>query len=249
MRVTDHLAVVASLQFGLSGPCDCHVYALRGDDGIVLLDAGAGNPVEPLLANVEKDFPGVRVAAVLVTHAHLDHSGGAGMIREKFGCRVIAPEMCRAILESGDEEASGLRRAREQGVYPPDFRLRACPVDQGVHDRETFSVAGIEFTAVHVRGHSRDSFCYYTRKMGNTWLFAGDVVFYGGVLGVINAEGSGLEGYRSDLPKLGGLGIEGLFPGHGLFTLHGGQRHIDCALEQLQKGFIGRQIGQGDLIF
>jgi glyoxylase-like metal-dependent hydrolase (beta-lactamase superfamily II) len=80
-------------------------------------------------------------------------------------------------------------------------------------------------------------------------MFAGDVVFYGGILGVINVDGSGMEGYRADLSKLNGLGVEGFFPGHGIFTLHGGQRHIDKAIEQMANGFMPRQIGQGDAIF
>ena len=214
-----------------------------------MLDAGAGNPVEPLFANLAKEFPGREVTTLILTHAHLDHCGGAGKVREKYGCEVVAPESCRAVLEAGDEEASGLRRARAQGTYPPSFRMNPCHVDRGVSDRDDFVADGIKFTAIHVRGHSRDAFCYYTRMNGEPWLFSGDVVFYGGVLGVINAEGSGMEGYRSDLPKLGGLGVEGLFPGHGLFTLCGGQRHIDRGIEELGKGFMGRQIGQGDLIF
>jgi len=58
-----------------------------------------------------------------------------------------------------------------------------------------------------------------------------------------------MEGYRSDIGKLAGLGVDGLFPGHGMFTLSGGQRHLDVAIEQVQKGFLTRQIGQGDAIF
>lgn len=249
MRIAHGLSLVASLQFGLGGPLDCHVYALRGEKGLVLVDAGAGHPVEPLLGNVEKEFPGETVAALLLTHAHLDHCGGASQIREAYGCKVIAPAVCRWVLESGNEAEIGLRRAREHGIYPVDYRLRPCPVDQGVSDQETFMAAGIQFTALHVRGHSQDSFCYYTQIGSEKWLFAGDVVFYGGVLGVINADGSGMEGYRKDLPKLGGLEIDGLFPGHGIFTLRGGQRHIDCAIRRLEEGFLGRQIGQGDLLF
>jgi hypothetical protein len=40
-----------------------------------------------------------------------------------------------------------------------------------------------------------------------------------------------------------------MFPGRGLFTLRDGQRHIDCAIEQLGRNFLPRQIGQGDVIF
>jgi hydroxyacylglutathione hydrolase len=249
MRIGDALAVVASLQFGLSGPLDCHVYALRGTSGIVLIDAGAGTHNDQLLQNLSIDFSSSSVAALLITHCHMDHCGGAAEIRDRTGCKTVAPELCRETLQTADEGASGLRVAREQGIYPPELRLRPCPVDVTVTDGETFTVAGIEFTALHVRGHSSDAHCYLTRYQGRGWLFTGDVVFYGGVLGVINAEGSGMEGYRADIGKLAGLNVDGLFPGHGLFTLSGGQRHLDCAIEQTRKGFVGRQIGQGDLIF
>ena len=37
MRITESLAVVGSLQFGLSGPFDRGVYALRGPEGIVII--------------------------------------------------------------------------------------------------------------------------------------------------------------------------------------------------------------------
>ena len=243
------MALVASLQFGISGPLDCHVYALLGPSGVVLIDAGAGTHTELILRTVAADFAGTTVAALVLTHAHMDHFGGAAEIRKLTGCQVIAPTLCASTLERGDEEACGLRSAREQGVYPSDFQLQPCPVDRTVEDGEKFGAAGIEFTAIHVRGHSKDAHCFLTQSKKATWLFTGDVVFYGGVLGVINAEGSGMEGYRADLRKLGGLGVDGLFPGHGLFTFSGGQRHLDCAIEQTAKGFVGRQIGQGDLIF
>jgi len=249
MRIQESLALVASLHFGISGPLDCHVYAVRGPSETVLVDAGPGADTEQLLRNVAADLPGSRVTAVLITHSHVDHCGGAGALRNLTGCAVIAPEASRDIVESGDEETCGLRRAREQGVYPPEFRLRPCPVDTVVRDGDRFSAAGVEFTAIQVRGHSGDSFCYLTTTCGRTWLFTGDAAFYGGVLGVINADGSGMEGYRADLPKLGGLGVQRLFPGHGLFKLCGGQRHLDCAIEQVRKGFLGWQIGQGDLLF
>lgn len=58
-----------------------------------------------------------------------------------------------------------------------------------------------------------------------------------------------MQGYHADLSKLANLEIDALLPGHGIFTLSGGQRHIDLALEQLNKGLIPRQIGQFDLIF
>jgi hydroxyacylglutathione hydrolase len=162
---------------------------------------------------------------------------------------VLVPGLSAVAVESADEEATGLALARAAGVYPPDFRLRPCHVDQSFRDGECFEAGGIRFRAIHVRGHSPDAFCLLTRVGRGNWLFSGDVIFYGGILGVINAAGSDRAGYRADLHKLGGLEIEGLFPGHGLFTLRSGQAHIDCAILQAKQGFLSRQIGQGDLIF
>jgi len=202
MRISPGLALIAGSQFGLAGPLDCSVYALRGPDGMVMIDSGAGTHTAMLLANLREDLGDVPLRAVVLTHCHPDHAAGAALVQKQTGCRVLAPELSAAIVEAADEEASGLAFARAAGVYPADFRLTPCHVDQPFLDGDCF-----------------------------------------------NAAGSDMAGYRADLHKLGGLEIEGLFPGHGLFTLRGGQAHIDCAIQQAQQGFLARQIGQGDLIF
>lgn len=249
MRLTESLAVIGSLQFGISGPFDCSVYALQGPAGVVLIDSGAGTHTERLLENLARDLGRDAVKAVIVTHCHPDHCAGAAPLVAATGCRVMAPEMTADALERGDEDALALSEARDGGVYPKDFRILPCPVAHRLSDDEPFEAAGLEFVPMHVRGHSNDSFVIRTAIDGAACLFSGDAVFYGGVLGVINAAGSGMDGYRRDLPKLTGLGVDGLFPGHGLFTLRGGQRHLDAALAQARGGFLPRQIGQGDLIF
>jgi len=248
VRLTPSLALIGSLQFGISGPFDSHVYALRGPSGIVLVDAGAGTHTVQLLQNLRSDLGSDAVKALILTHCHLDHCGGAAGLRKSTGCQVIAPQLSRSVLETGDEDLSGLRAAREQGTYPPDFRLEPCPVDLGVVDGTNFEAAGVSFRAIHVRGHCEDMFCYWTQFNGQKWLFTGDAVFYGGVLGVINVRGSGMDGYRSDLKKLQGLAVEGLFPGHGLITLKNGQHHIDRAIELMKRGFLPPQVGQGGLV-
>ena len=53
MRLSSSLALVASFQFGVSGYFDCHVYAVRGPAGIVLIDAGAGTHTDVVLANFQ----------------------------------------------------------------------------------------------------------------------------------------------------------------------------------------------------
>jgi hydroxyacylglutathione hydrolase len=249
VRICRSLALIGGSQYGLSGPLDCNIYAVKGPDGIVLIDAGAGTHTEVLLSNLREDLGDAPVCAVALTHCHVDHAAGAASLRCITGCEVLAPEVSASAIETADEEITGLARARAAGVYPSDFRFEPCEVDKAFCDYECFQAAGVSFRAIHVRGHSPDAFCLLSQPESDRWLFSGDVIFYGGILGVINSSGSDMAGYRSDLHKLADLAVEGLFPGHGLFTLRGGQAHLAGAIDQARRGLLPRQIGQGDLIF
>lgn len=249
MRIAGDLAIIGSGQFGLSCRWDCHIYALRGPDGVVLLDAGCGLAVDALESNLAAAFTFDPVRAIVVTHAHADHFGGAAELSRRLRCPVLAPKISADIIRDADEERCGLRLARDAGGYPPELRLSPCAISDVFAHGDRLKLAGLTFDIIGVSGHSHDSFCFLTSIFGARALFSADTVFYGGVLGVINTLDSGMQGYRCDLPRLKNLGIEALFPGHGLFTLRDGQRHIDIALEQCARGFLPRQIGQGDLIF
>ncbi|MGC9223826.1 MAG: MBL fold metallo-hydrolase [Terracidiphilus sp.] len=249
MRILSQLAMIGSAQFGLSSRLDCHMYAVRSPEGVVLVDAGSGLGEREVAAHLEADFPGVAVAGVILTHSHMDHSGGAEALRMRFGCKLFVSEETRPILESADEERSGLRRAREMGGYPEDLRMKPCAIDCTYQSGEAFEAGGRRWRAVRVRGHSNDSYCLMTEIEGRNACFSGDVVFYGGVLGVINSWDSDLHGYVEDLPRLTNAKIDILLPGHGLFTLKNGQRHVDAAIRSLDSGFLPRQIGQGAAIF
>lgn len=244
MKVCSELALAGSGQYGLSSRFDCSIWALRGDEGVVLIDAGSGEATEEILATVEADL-NAPVVAALLTHSHADHARGLRSLRDRTGCRICVPEPSREAVETGDDVLTGLRTAREMGVYPENFGALACPVDETLRDGVEAIVAGLRFLPLHVRGHSQDHFCYLHDRM----LFSGDAVFYGGVLGLINADGSDMAGYRADFGKLAGLDFDGLYPGHGLFTTRAGVRHIQAAAGVLRKGSLGRQIGQWDLIF
>jgi hydroxyacylglutathione hydrolase len=250
MRITDRLFVVGSKQLGISGPWDSHVYLIRGTDGHVMIDAGGGGSGETIALNIEAEGLNPRdVGALLITHNHFDHSCGAAELREITGCEVYISARSREMLEHGTEATSGLGVAKELGIYPPEFEYRNCPVDRSVRDGDVIHVAGLKFEALAVEGHSPDSICYLVEVEGKRHLFPGDVLFYGGVIGLINYPGSTMDGYRQDLKKLADLNIDGLFPGHMLFTLAGGQQHIDAAIEQCRRSEIPQTIGQCGHVF
>ena len=118
-----------------------------------------------------------------------------------------------------------------------------------MNDGDVVAAAGLRFTAISVEGHSSDSICYLSEIDGKLNLFAGDVVFYGGIIGLIDTLDSTMEGYRRDLAKLKGLDIDGFFPGHYLFTVSRGQRHIDAAIAACVNEAIPQTVGQIGTVF
>ena len=234
MRLTPRLYLVGSGEVGLSDPDDCHVYLLDGSGEYALIDSGCGTErsVAGILGTMAREgLDPERLRAIILTHCHFDHAGGANIFRERFGCRVIAPAGEREIIERGRD-----------GVPP-------IAVDRAVDDGDTIAVGELTLTAHCVPSHSEATTAYRVDTPEGRLLFAGDIVFANGVIGLINHTGSDLANYRANIGRLGGLGIDALLPGHLVFTLGNGQRHIDVAIRRLKQGFVPYSIGQSAVSF
>lgn len=249
MRILPWLYIVGSRQFGLSSRYDSHMYALHTGDGILLIDSGSGYEQDRVLANLREHFSDLSRGTILVTHKHPDHSAGASTLTKALNWPVVTSRWTAQGLEQGDDEQCGLRLARQLKGYPPDMCLKPCPVAGAFDDNDQLDLHGFSLRAMRIQGHSDDSFVFLFEHEGRRCLLTADVVFYGGIVGLINAPDSSLNAYQQDLPKLADLNIDALLPSHGLFTLTDGQKHIAVAQREISKGFVPRSIGQGDIIF
>ena len=86
MRLSDRVFLTLSGDSGcsLSHPSDCNAYAVDCGGEVVLIDAGVGVGTEEALNNLEKDgVAAARISTLLLTHGHLDHSGGARWLRDR----------------------------------------------------------------------------------------------------------------------------------------------------------------------
>jgi len=235
MRLTPRLYLVGSGEVGLSDPNDCHIYLLDGGDEYTLIDAGCGTErsIAGILSNMEREgLDPARLRTVILTHSHFDHAGGANHFRAAYGCRVVAPVGERHFIEGHADPA------------------QACVVDQAVEDGDTVRVGELTLTARCVPGHSEATTGYLVDTPEGRLFFAGDIVFINGIIGLINYRGSDLTQYRQNIGRLANLGIDALLPGHLLFTLGNGQRHIDLAIKHLTTGgFVPYSIGQSAVSF
>ena len=233
MRISEHVYLVGSEQFALSHPLDGNCYMIDGGSALALVDTGLGLGVDDIIANVESaGFDPKKLTHVLITHAHAGHWGGAAAIRERTGAEVWAPAEHQNYLINPLEEP-GIRVNVQFGRYPPGFEMQPCPPNHTFGDGDRILVGDIEFQAILVQGHTKDSTCFFFLDNDKRGLLTGDVVFYGGRLGIQNLAGFSFDDYRRDIQKLGDMQIDMLLPGHGVFILRRGQKHIDRAMRKL----------------
>ena len=120
----------------------------------VLVDTGLDrDTAKKILRHIESLK--VQLAAVVITHAHADHCGGAAMIRSRTGAPVYAPALEADMIVSPLWEPLYLF----SGALPPaelrhKFTLaEPCPVD-GVLGTGDQVLGGAPFTAIPAPGHS-----------------------------------------------------------------------------------------------
>lgn len=235
MQLTADCALVASgyLGFGLSDPWDAHAYLLASGNEAVLIDTGAGRASEQLLERIRTALEGRAVVGILVTHGHIDHSGGAADLAEALDAPVFSSSLTAGWLAAADEEAIGLPAARRQGVYPADQVLRAVA---GVEVAERIVVGSITVHALPTPGHSADHMAYLAELPSGRALFSGDLVFAQGRTAVLDTPDTDEAAYLRSLRDVDALGVEQLFPGHGAFVLSAGDEHIHAAVAAYAHG-------------
>jgi glyoxylase-like metal-dependent hydrolase (beta-lactamase superfamily II) len=95
------------LPIDLPGLGHVNTYALEDDDGFALVDPGlpgeqAWNDLNDRLDRA--GIPLARVHSVIVTHSHPDHFGGAGLLAEQTGARIITSDRFRTFWDLDDGE-------------------------------------------------------------------------------------------------------------------------------------------------
>lgn len=192
---------------GLTSAEDAAIYLIALPGHAALVDAGCGDGLDMLLANIES--LGVRpetIEYLLLTHCHFDHTGGAAGLRRRLGCRVVAHELDAPFIETGDGEVTAAAWYGTDAV--------PCPVDLRLTGSlNTIRLAGRDILAHHLPGHSPGSLAYGFESCGKQVLFAQDV--HGPLHPSLR---SNREDYQASLRRLLELDADILCEGHfGVF--------------------------------
>ena len=129
----------------------------------VVVDPGGDLPrIEAAVAQI-----GMKVEAILLTHGHTDHAGGAAELREKLGVEVIGPHIAdKFLLDDLPNNKFGMP-------------ARAITPDRWLAEGDTVTIAGREFAIFHCPGQSPGSVVFFSAAQ--RFALVGDVLFAGSI--------------------------------------------------------------------
>jgi glyoxylase-like metal-dependent hydrolase (beta-lactamase superfamily II) len=245
MQLTDNIWLVGSGAggFSMTQPRDCHVYLVADRGEAVLIDAGAGVDIDPILARIDRSgVPRSAVGRIVLTHAHADHSGGAAALREALDAQVLASPEVASYLREGDERAASFDRMKVPGGYPDDYSFRACPVDAELTDGQRLGVGAVELEVLATPGHCSGHLSYALYRPGGVDLFSGDAAFTNGRILLQDIWDCSIVESTRSVRRLAEVKPDGLYPGHGTVAMTFGRHHLYSALEEISAGLPPRQL-------
>ncbi|HEY1428614.1 MAG TPA: MBL fold metallo-hydrolase [Candidatus Tumulicola sp.] len=192
--------------------CNCTVVADEASGDAIVVDGGDGvDRVAALLAE-----RGWRARFLIHTHAHLDHIGDLGRLRETTGAKgLLHPADLPLYAALGEQ-------ARWIGL---PFAPPVTTVDGELHDGQVVEAGSLRIGVMHTPGHTPGSVCFSLDAAGQTTLITGDTLF-AGAIGRWDLGGTSMNDIVASIRRkvLPFPDATLVIPGHGPFTTVGNER-------------------------
>lgn len=208
-----------------AGYDDCNTYVWKTQEGLIMFDCGCGDTMEQIFANME--LWGMRpedIAACFLTHAHLDHAGGAHLLKQ-MGVTLYAHAEAARAIGCGDERCCG---------YLYHKRFTPCSIDVCLKDGDEVKFGNSVIRAMYLPGHTAGCTAYAMNCEGRKLVVSGDVIgtLLDGYFGWDGSIDFDKKAYLQSLRRFARYDSDIMLPGHGLIYFHEPRRRVEEALNQ-----------------
>jgi hydroxyacylglutathione hydrolase len=192
--------------------CNCSIVGDEATREAFVIDPG--DEVEEILAVVARH--GLRVTGVAITHAHIDHIGGAKKLKAATGAPVYLHDADLRLYEEIDIQAQWLGMSRQERTE----------IDAPLGDGDRLKVGSVELVAMHTPGHTEGSVSLWIPAEKK--VLAGDTLFRDSIGRTDLPGGDGRQIVQSIREKLFALPDETVvIPGHGEATTIGREKRLN----------------------
>jgi hydroxyacylglutathione hydrolase len=193
------------------GPLQCNCSVIGDETTREAMVIDPGDDIQNVLAVIRKH--NLQVKQIVITHAHIDHVGGAMKLRASTGAPILLNQNDYALLKMLDAQAAWI------GMPSPG----KVEIDRSVSTGETVTAGSLSASILHTPGHTEGSICLYFSA--DNKLIAGDTLFAGSIGRTDLPGGSMQKILRSLHHTVLALPDETVVvPGHGPLTTIGEER-------------------------
>jgi hydroxyacylglutathione hydrolase len=163
---------------------------------------------------------GLTLKQILITHAHIDHVGGALKLKALTGAPIYLNEADLPLLQMMSAQATWL------GIETPE----TAPPDEALTDGRRVGLDNYPAQVIHTPGHTQGSICLHFAPL--KMVLAGDTLFAGSI-GRTDLPGGNYEQIIESInSRLLNLPNETtVVPGHGPVTTIGAERKTNPFLK------------------